>query len=119
MHPLASQGEHGRRVASCETQLLGAAHMRDRLDGRIVLALTANRNYALDGVRPGARLATVAERLALGAPFRWGRNTWYLVHGRRANGVIKVRRGVILEVGIANRALTDHRVAEQQLLRSF
>jgi hypothetical protein len=33
--------------------------------------------------------------------------------------LLKVRQGVILEVGIANRQLTDHHAAEQQLLRSF
>jgi hypothetical protein len=93
--------------------------MRPTLADKIVLVLTANHYYALDGVRPGARIAAVARQLKLGKPFRWGRNTWYLVARHASNGLLKVRHGVILEVGIANRQLTDHHAAEQQLLRSF
>lgn len=51
---------------------------QQRVRGRAVLVLTANRHYALRGVRPGARLATVARRLRVVQPFRVGLNWWYL-----------------------------------------
>jgi hypothetical protein len=93
--------------------------MRATLTGRIVLALIANRFYALHGVRPGDRVSAIAPRLTLGKVFRSGPNTWYVLPGRISNGVLKVRHGVVLEVGIANRQLIGHRAAERALLRSF
>lgn len=49
---------------------------RRRVRNRVVLALTANPYYALERVRPGARLAAVARRLRTGAPFHVGLNYW-------------------------------------------
>jgi hypothetical protein len=92
---------------------------RRRVAGRAVLALTANNRYALRGVRAGTRLATVAPRLRLGTGNRIGPNTWYLLPGRAANGVLRVRRGVIVEIGIAARALTDNRRRARTFLASF
>ncbi|MEA2213632.1 MAG: hypothetical protein QOF83_3580 [Solirubrobacteraceae bacterium] len=84
--------------------------------GRVVLALTANRHYALKGVRPGSRMATAARHLHAGHGIRIGKNTWYVVGAGSARGVLKVRRGVIGEVGIATRALTANRTAARRLL---
>ncbi|MGO9902437.1 MAG: fibronectin type III domain-containing protein [Solirubrobacteraceae bacterium] len=112
-------GGPGIRVGYASARLLGEAHMRPGLAGRIVLALTANRYYTLDGVRPGARVAAVAGQLRLGQPLRLGRNTWYTIHAPAGTGVLKVRHGVIEEVGIANRQITGDRAAERLLLSSF
>jgi len=73
--------------------------------GRSVEVLTANRFYALDGVRPGTKLARVAGKLHLSprSYYAIGLNDWYLVSGRSAYGVLKVRYGVVLEVGIADK----------------
>jgi hypothetical protein len=48
-----------------------------------------------------------------------GLNTWYLAPGTDSRGVLKVRHGVIEEVGIANRRLTASRVAARRFLKSF
>jgi hypothetical protein len=85
----------------------------------VVLALTANRFYALRGVRPGTRLATVARHLRVGRSFHVGRNTWYLTAGRRIRGVLKVRHGVIEEIGVAWTRLTRTRAQGRRFLRSF
>ncbi|MGA9859679.1 MAG: prolyl oligopeptidase family serine peptidase [Solirubrobacteraceae bacterium] len=90
-----------------------------RLSGHAVLVLTANRHYALRGVRVGARVARVRRRLGLGRPFTVGRNRWYLAADGRGRGVLKVRRGVIEEIGIANAPLTRGRAAARRFLRSF
>jgi hypothetical protein len=92
---------------------------RRAVRGRIVIALTANPFYALDGARPGQRLAEVSKRLKPGKVFRIGANDWYVVAGRSAAGVVKVRGGVIQEVGLASRRLTRTRAAQSRLLKSF
>jgi hypothetical protein len=92
---------------------------RRRVTGRAVLVLTSNRHYALRGVRPGARVAKVARRLKLGRRFQIGLNSWYLAPNGASRGVLKVRRGVIDEVGIANARLTQSRQPALQFLKSF
>jgi len=90
-----------------------------RVQGRAVLILTANRRYPLRGVRPGNRLARVARRLRVGRGFHVGLNWWYLAPNGSSRGVLKVRHGVIEEVGIANARLTRTRRAARRFLESF
>jgi hypothetical protein len=92
---------------------------RDRIRGRVVILLTGNRHYTLDGVRPGVRRTAAARRLKLGRPLHVGLNYWYIVPGRSAAGIIKVRRGTIGEVGIVNRSVVQGRAAQYRFLRSF
>ena len=70
-------------------------------------------------MRPGRRLAVVARRLRLGKTFHIGLNYWYIAPGHAANGVLKVRHGIIQEVGIANKRLTSGRKAQLRFLTSF
>lgn len=94
--------------------------VRRRSAGRIAIMLTANRYYALDGVRPSTKLSQVAHRLRFERPpFHVGLNYWYIVPGRSARGVLKVRRGRILEVGIVARVFTNGRAAQRRLFRSL
>ncbi len=46
------------------------------LQGRIVIALTANPFYSLSGVKPGDSLAKAGSILRLSKPIRVGVNTW-------------------------------------------
>jgi hypothetical protein len=87
--------------------------------GRIVIALTANPFYALDGARPGMRVAAVARRLKLGKRLHIGLNDWYIAPRPAANGVLKVRRDLIQEIGIIDKRLTRGRTAQGRLLTSF
>jgi hypothetical protein len=48
-----------------------------------------------------------------------GFNTWYLVAGTRSHGLLKVRHGLIEEVGITNKRLTASRRATRRFLTSF
>jgi hypothetical protein len=79
---------------------------RRAVRGRAVILLTANRHYALHGVKPATRLAKDRRRLHAGRGYKIGLNTWYLVGNGPSRGVLKVRHGVILEIGIANKQLT-------------
>jgi pimeloyl-ACP methyl ester carboxylesterase len=92
---------------------------RRRFRGRAVLILTANRHYALHGVRIRTRVSRVAEKLHVGWRFQVGRNTWYLTRTGASRGVLKVRRGRIEEVGIADGRLTRTRSAARRFLGSF
>lgn len=77
---------------------------------RIATLLTANRHYALRGIRPGTALRQARRKLHLGRGFRFGPNQWYLVALPGGRGLLKVRRGVVEEVGIIALAFarTEH-----------
>jgi hypothetical protein len=111
----------GIRVGYPSPRLLGrlSARERSRLRGRAVLILTANFKYRLRGVRPGVRLASVARKLSVGEGFHVGLNWWYLTPNGPSRGVLKVRHGVIEEIGIADLRLTDTRGAARRFFTSF
>ena len=112
---------NGVRVGYPSPKLLRTVTRRERRreQGKVVLALSANPHYALRGVRPGARLAAVARRLKTGAAFHIGLNYWYLARNGASTGVLKVRHGIIEEVGIADKRLTRGRRAALRFLRDF
>ena len=112
---------NGVRVAYPSSALLKALprKLAKQVRGRVILALTANRHYSLRGVKPQTRLAKVARRLHTGRGYRVGANTWYLIAAGRSRGVLKVRHGVIQEVGITYRSLTARRAAARRLLTSL
>lgn len=89
------------------------------IHGHAVLVLTANRHYALHGVRADTRLSRVARRLRVSRPFHVGRNTWYVTANGPSRGVLKVRHGVIEEVGIAPARLVRSRAAGRRFFCSF
>ncbi|MBV8789307.1 MAG: alpha/beta fold hydrolase [Mycobacterium sp.] len=93
--------------------------LRRGVNGRVILLLTANPYYGLNGVHPGSRLAAARRRLHLGKRLHIGRNDWYVVPGRFSNGLLKVRGGIVQEVGIINRQLSRDRGAQSRLLTSF
>jgi hypothetical protein len=111
-------GGWGIRVAYPTSKLLShlSASERARVAGRVVIALTANPFYALNGVRPGMRVAAVARKLKVGKPLHIGLNDWYIAPGGVSNGVLKVRGGVIQEIGIVDKRLTKGRGAQGRLL---
>jgi hypothetical protein len=111
----------GVRVGYASPKLHRGLSTREwrRARGRVVIVLTADRHYALRGVRPGVRVAAVKRRLHLGRPFHVGLNFWYLTPSRRVHGVLKVRHGRVQEIGIANGRLTRTRSSTARFLRTF
>jgi hypothetical protein len=114
-------GGGGIRAGYPSPSLLRAAPrgLRSRIAGHVVLLLSANHRYAFGGARHGTRLSAVAKRLQIGRGYRVGLNTWYVAPGKSANGVFKVRHGVIQEVGIANHRLTASRRLARKFFASF
>jgi hypothetical protein len=101
----------GRLVASLSHA------QRQKLIGRIVLLLTADRLYTLRRIPPGTSLKLAAQRVRLGRPIKLGPNTWYIVPNGSSVGVLKVRHGVVEEVGIAERTLFRTNVLVRRVLR--
>jgi hypothetical protein len=87
--------------------------------GRVVWASTANAFYAVGGVRPGATIASAAKRLKLTGPLPIGLNYWYLAPNGTSTAVLKVRHGIVEEIGVADKHLTGGHKAELALLKSF
>ncbi|HEV3227990.1 MAG TPA: hypothetical protein VGY97_00845 [Solirubrobacteraceae bacterium] len=111
----------GVRVGYASQALLRTlpAGERKRFEGRVVWASTSNPFYALRGVRPGTRLAAVARRLRVGRGFHVGLNWWYFAPNGSSTALLKVRHGIVEEVGIAERSLTRGRKAQLAFINSF
>jgi hypothetical protein len=111
----------GLRVVYASPAVLRGLPRRSRKGTRnhAVLALTANSHYALRAVRPGTRLARVRRKLKVGRGFHIGLNWWYVTPNGVSRGVLKVRRGRIEEIGIAQKQLTKTRRADRRLFSSF
>jgi ABC-2 type transport system ATP-binding protein len=111
----------GIRVGYASLTLLRGLSSRQRRQerGRVVLILSASKHYAIRGARVGARLAGAKHRLKLGRDFDVGLNQWYLAPDGAARAVLKVRRGTIQELGIADSKLTASRSSAARFLRSF
>ena len=92
---------------------------RSSLRGHVIWISTASAFYAIDGVRPGATVNAASARMKLGSPFAIGGNRWYLAPAGSVTAVLKVRGGVVQEIGIANKRLTKTRTAQRAFLTSF
>ena len=97
------------RVRYPSHKLLAAipAGQRQRVAGRVYLALTTNRHYAVGRVHTSTTVASARSHLRrLGTGVTVGKNTWYVVPTRRGAWVLKAQHGIIREIGITTRSLT-------------
>jgi hypothetical protein len=81
---------------------------------KAVLALTTSRRFRVRRVRVGMSERKLRRRTN-GRSFRIGSNRWYVVRGRRARVVFKVRGGKVRELGIVNKRLSAGRRARRTL----
>jgi len=111
----------GIRVGYARAALVSSLppRVRSQLVGRVVLALTANPRFAIDGIRPAATLTAAEKALPHGNLFHVGRNEWYLAPGRAATAVLKVRAGIVKEIGIGDRRLTTTPAQRRRFISSF
>jgi hypothetical protein len=111
----------GIRVGYASAKLLAGLprSQRSAISGKVILALTANPYYSLDGVKPGATVKAATARLHLGKVFHVGLNDWYLGTGAGVRAVVKVRGGIVQEIGVANAAITKSIAAQRRFLTSF
>ena len=114
-------GAQGIRVGYPSPRLLRTipAPARAQLRDRVVLILTDSKRFSLRGVRPGASIAAVGRHLRLTGPLRVGANQWYVLKVGAGRGVLQVRHGTVLEVGITTPGLARTRRQDATLLSSF
>jgi hypothetical protein len=111
----------GVRAGYASPQLVNSLPRSERrkLARRVVWASTASLYYAIDGVRPGATVAAAGKHLKLAGPFVVGKNEWYLAPAGEVTAVLKVRAGIVEEIGIGNRQITKGAKAQRTFLTSF
>ena len=111
----------GVRVGYASPKVLATlpAEQRGAYADRVIWISTANARYAIDGIRPGSTLATAAVALKLGRVFVVGLNDWYLATVDNVTAVLKIRDGIVQEIGIGDGGLTSTRDAQLAFLTSF
>jgi hypothetical protein len=111
----------GVRVGYASPKLLATVPHAERghLRGRVIWASTSSGYYAVDGVRVGAAVTAAGRQLTLTAPIHVGRNDWYLAPNGTSTAVLKVRDGIIEEIGIGDPSLTRGHKAQVAFLTSF
>ncbi len=92
---------------------------RQALRNKVVWASTSNPSYSIDGVRPGEAITIGAAKLHTEPPLHIGLNYWYLAVKARSTAVLKVRNGVIEEIGIADNLLSATAEDQNVLMHSF
>ena len=92
---------------------------RRLIRGRAVLALTSSASHRLEGIRRGSRVATVRRRLRGESRYRVNGNDWYLTATTGSRIVVRVRRGRVVELGLADLRLTAGKKRIARFLRSF
>ena len=92
---------------------------RGQLSARVIWISTSSAYYAIKGVRPGASLAAASKAPKAGKVFRIGLNDWYFAPAGSATAILKVRRGLVEEIGLAEHQLTKTRTAQRTFLTSF
>lgn len=97
----------------------GSREVPKALRGKLIWASTASAFYAVRGIRVGATIAAAAKALKLSGPYKVGANTWYLAPNGASSAIFKTRRGIIQEIGIAERSLTGNRKADLKFLHGF
>jgi hypothetical protein len=92
---------------------------RKQLRDRVIWASTSSAYYAIHRIRAGATITAASKALRTGRPIQVGRNTWYLAPNGPSTAVLKVRRGIVEEIGIADKQLTHGHKAQVAFLKSF
>jgi 6-phosphogluconolactonase (cycloisomerase 2 family) len=96
-----------------------SAKQRRAVRGRVVLALTANRYYALNGVHAGTSLKTALKVLHAGPVILVAGHAWYMAPNGSATAIIEARHGTVQKIGTASKRLTQSRAAQRAFVSSF
>jgi FG-GAP repeat len=92
---------------------------RKRYANKVVWISTSSAYFAVKGIRAGATVAAASRALHTGTPFHIGANYWYLAANGSSTAVLKVRGGIVEEIGIGVKQLTTGRKAQRAFLTSF
>lgn len=111
----------GVRVGYASSTLIKTlpGRLGKRVSRRVIWASTSSGYYSVHSIRPGATVAAAGQQLKLAGPFHVGLNYWYLAPNGSSTAVLKVRRGLVEEIGIGDKSLTTGHQAEINFLKSF
>ncbi len=112
---------NGVRVGYASMVLLESLRPRRRphYADRVVWASTSNTHYSLRGIRAGDSLHSAVRLLKLSRPYHVGLNIWYFAENGPADAILKVRDGIVEEIGIADKSLCRTDRARRTFVRSF
>jgi len=112
---------NGVRVGLGSPALLKTLPKRSRgkYSGRVVWVSTSSAYYTANGIRAGATVAAAGKKLKLESPFHIGANYWYLASIGGSEAILKVRGGIVQELGIGDKVLLKGRKAQRAFLSSF
>ena len=97
----------------------GSPRLAKRDRDKVIWASTSSAFYAVDGIRVGATVIAASKAMKLTGLLKVGLNTWYVGPEGSANAVLKTRGGLIDEIGIADKSLTNSAKADKKFLHSF
>lgn len=80
---------------------------RRRVSGRTVLAVTSAKTTKVTGVKVGSRGKTVTKRLRREKRYKLGTSTFYLARASKARILVQLRKGKVVQLGLADKALTS------------
>jgi len=93
--------------------------VRTRLRGRVTWVSTSSAYFAVLGIRVGATATAATARLQVASVVHLGSDDWYLARAGASTAVLRVKHGVVDEIGIAERQLTRGRASDRELVMSF
>jgi metallophosphoesterase (TIGR03767 family) len=86
---------------------------------RAVVALTSGRANRLSGLKIGSRTRTVTKKLRRERRYRVGSTTVYAARASRARVLVQVKKGKVVQMGLADSRRTSTKKGTQALLRAF
>jgi hypothetical protein len=92
---------------------------RGQYAGRVVWITTANGRYAIRGIRAGETVKAAAKHLTLGKPIKAGGRGWYVLSDGSVTALVEASKGIVTEIGIADKALTKAGPIRKRLLASI
>ena len=97
----------------------GSHKVPKKYANQVTWASTSSAYYTVEGIRVGATVTAAGKVLKLTGPIKVGLNDWYLAPNGTSTAVLKVRGGLIEEIGIGDKQLTQNHKADLAFLESF
>jgi 3',5'-cyclic AMP phosphodiesterase CpdA len=110
------------RVGFGHPRVVGRAlgrRKRNRARGRAVVILTSSRHFQIKKVRPTNRVRTLRTRLRRERRYRIGRNTYYVINGKRSKLIFRTSRNRVRAIGVGAKSMMRGRRGERRFLRAF
>lgn len=95
------------------------AKERRRVAGRTVLAVTSAKTTKVQTIKVGSTSRTVTRRLRGEKRYKVGASTFYLAKGSAARILVQLRRGKVVQLGLADLKLTANAKSTRKFLNAL